>query len=48
MNRENDPKGNSVNFEMFFWCPQIDQKTNESFVMISSLASKKRPNQNIV
>ena len=42
MTRENDPKGNSVNFEMFFWCLQIDQKTNEIFAMISVLLSCSR------
>ena len=26
---------------MSFWCHQIDQKTNEIFVKISALASKK-------
>ena len=35
----------SVNFEMSVWCLQIDQKTNESFVRISTLASKSRSNQ---
>ena len=34
-----------VNFEMSFWCLQIDQKTNK-IVRISALASKKRSNQN--
>ena len=33
---------------MSFWCLQIDQKTNEIFVRISALASKKRSNQNII
>ena len=28
----------SVNFEMLFWCLQISQKTNESFLRISALA----------
>ena len=35
----------SVNFEMSFWCLQIDQKTNDIFVRISALASKKRFDQ---
>ena len=35
----------SVSYEMFFWCLLIDQKTNEIFVRISALASKKRSNQ---
>ena len=35
------PRQRSVNFEMSFWCLQIDQKTNEIFVRISALASKK-------
>ena len=39
-----DPQSRSVNFEMFFWCHQIDQKTNKIFVRISALASKKRSN----
>ena len=30
----------SVNFEMSFWCHQIDQKINEIFVRISALALK--------
>ena len=30
---------------MQIWCLQIDQKTNEIFVKISTLASKKRSNQ---
>ena len=30
---------------MFFWYHQIDQKTNEIFVKIHALASKKRSNQ---
>ena len=30
---------------MSFWYLQIDQKTNEIFVRISALASKKRLNQ---
>ena len=30
---------------MFFWCLQIDQKTNEIFVRIFALASKKKSNQ---
>ena len=30
---------------MSFWCHQIDQKTNEIFVRISALATKKRSNQ---
>ena len=34
-----------VNFEMSFWCLQIDQKNNEIFARISALASKKRSNQ---
>jgi hypothetical protein len=37
----------SVNFEMSFWCLQIDQKINEIFVKISVLASKKKSNQKI-
>ena len=36
----------SVNFEMSFWCLQIDQKTNEIFVRIFALAYKKRSNEN--
>ena len=35
----------SVNFEMVFWCLQIDHKTKEIFIRISALASKKRSNQ---
>ena len=35
----------SVNFEMSFWCLQIDQKNNEIFVRISALTSKKMSNQ---
>jgi hypothetical protein len=35
----------SVNFEMSFWCHQIDQKTNGIFVRISALVSKKKSNQ---
>ena len=38
----------SVDFEMSFWCLQIDQKTNKNFVRISALASKKRSNQKIM
>ena len=34
-----------VNFEMSFWCLQIDQKANKIFVKIPDLASKKRSNQ---
>jgi hypothetical protein len=34
-------KCGSVNFEMSFWCFQIDQKTNKILVRISALASKK-------
>ena len=29
----------SVNFEMFFWCHRIDQKTNKIFVRIFALGS---------
>ena len=35
----------SVNFEMSFWCLHFDQKTNEIFVRMFALASKKRSNQ---
>ena len=31
----------SINFEISFWCPQIDQKTKENFVRISAPASKR-------
>ena len=39
-------------FDMSFWCPQIDQKSNRAFVRISALASKrggikKAPNCNL-
>jgi hypothetical protein len=30
---------------MSFWCLQIGQKTNETFLRISALASKKRLNK---
>jgi hypothetical protein len=35
-------KQRAVNFKMSFCCLQIDQKTNEIFLRISSLASKKK------
>ena len=35
----------SVNFKMSFWCHRFDQKTNNFFLRISALASKKRSNQ---
>ena len=37
----------SVNFEMSFWSLQIDQKSNEIFIRISAINSKKRSNQKI-
>ena len=37
----------SVNFEMLFWCLQIDQKKHEIFVRISALASENRSNKKI-
>ena len=35
----------SVNFKMYFWCHYFDLKTNENFLRISALASKKRSKQ---
>ena len=32
----------SINFEISFWRLQIDQKSNEIFVRLSALASRKR------
>ena len=32
---------------MLLWCRRFDQKTNEIFVRISALASKKRLNQKL-
>ena len=35
----------SVNFKMYFWCHYFNLKTNENFLRISALASKKRSKQ---
>ena len=31
--------------EFTFWCHRLDQKTNEMFIRVSALASKKSSNQ---